>query len=87
MKVSVKQLFDTWNRAFRDNDAELFQSVMTRELAGSCGLDELQSWLDQDVDFFTEPVVRSVFVDVSDPTRAFAEVFPEGLRRGAGGVL
>ena len=70
----VQQLFDTYGRAIRDEDAELFRSVMTRELAGSCGLNQLQAWLDQDENSLAEVVVRSVFVDVADPSRAFAEV-------------
>ena len=73
-KVAVQPLFDTWNRALRDDDAALFHSVLTRELAGSCGLDELQSWLDQDDEFLAEAVVIAVFPDVTDPTRAFAEL-------------
>ena len=73
-KVAVQQFFDTWNRAQRDNDAALFHSLLTRELAGSCGLDQLQSWLEQDEEFLAEPVVSAVFLDVADPTRAFAEI-------------
>ena len=72
--AAVQQLLDTRSRALRDDDAELLRSVMTRDLAGSCGLDQLQSWLDQDENSPREVVVRSVFVDVSDPSRAFAEV-------------
>ena len=41
-KVAIQQLFDTWNRALRDDDAALFHSLLTHELAGSCGLDQLQ---------------------------------------------
>ena len=37
-------------------------------------MDELQSWLDQDEEFLTEPVVSSVFLDVTDPSRGFAEL-------------
>ena len=73
-KVAVQQLFDTWNRALWDNDAALFHSLLTRELAGSCGLDQLQSWLDQDEEFIAEAVVTAVFLDVNDPTRAYAEI-------------
>ena len=95
-KVAVQPLFDTWNRALRDDDAALFHSVLTRELAGSCGLDELQSWLDQDDEFLAEAVVSAVFLDVTDPTRAFAELaagqraarpeeaIPCSMARGAG---
>ena len=72
--AAVQRLFDTWNQALRDEDAELFRSVLTRELAASCRLDDLQSWFDQDEEFLTEVVVRSVFVDVADPSRAFAEI-------------
>ena len=70
----VRQLFDTWNRALRERDAALFHSVLTRELAGRCGLEELQSWLDQHERFFEELEVRTVFLDVADPSRAFAEI-------------
>ena len=72
--AAIQQLFDTYNRALREEDVELFRSVMTRELAGSCGLDQLQSWLEHGERFLTEIVVRSVFVDVADPSRAFAEI-------------
>ena len=47
---------------------------MTRELAESCGLDQLQSWLDQDEEFIAEAVVATVFVDVTDPNRAYADI-------------
>ena len=70
----VRQLFDTWNRALRERDAALFHSVLTRELAGRCGLEELQSWLDQHERFFEELEVRTVFLDVADPSRAYAEI-------------
>ncbi len=73
-KVAVQQLFDTWGRALRDDDAALFHSILTSELAESCGLDELQSLLEQDVEFFPEAMVAAVFLDVTDPTRAFAEI-------------
>ena len=73
-KMAVQQLFGTWNQALRENDAALFRSLLTEELAGSCRLDELQSWLDQDEEFFAEAVVAAVFLDVTDPTRAFAEI-------------
>ena len=72
--MAVQQLFDTWNQALRENDAALFHSLLTEELAGSCGLDELRSWLDQDEEFLAEAVVAAVFLDVTDPTRAFAEI-------------
>ena len=74
--AAVQQLFDTWSRALRDDDAALFHSILTSELAESCGLDELQSWLDQDEEFLAEAVVAAVFLDVTDPTRAFAEIAP-----------
>ena len=80
-KVAVQQLFDTWNRALKEDDAALFHSILTRELAESCGLDELQSWLEQDEEFFAETVVTAVFLDVTDPTRAFAELVA-GQRAG-----
>jgi len=73
-KVAIQQLFDNWNRAQRDNDAALFHSLLTRDLAVSCGLDQLQSWLDQDDEFIAEAVVNAVFLDVADPTRAYAEI-------------
>ncbi len=73
-KVAVQQLFDTWNQALREDDAALFRSLLTEELAGSCGLDQLQSWLEQDEEFLAEAVVAAVFLDVTDPTRAFAEI-------------
>ena len=73
-KVAVQQLFDTWKRALREDDAALFHSLLTRELAGSCGLDELRSWLEQDAEFLPEPVVSAVFLDVTDTTRAYAEI-------------
>ena len=73
-KVAVQQLFDTWSRALMADDAALFRSILTSELAESCGLDELQSWLDQDEEFLAEAMVAAVFLDVTDPTRAFAEI-------------
>ena len=73
-RAAVQQLFDTWNRALRDDDAALFHSVLTRELAGSCGLDELQSWLDQDEGFLAESEVTAVFLDVTDSARALVEL-------------
>ena len=79
--VAIQQLFDTWNQALKDDDADLFHSVLTRELAGSCGLGELRSWLEQDAEFLPDPVVTAVFLDVTDPTRALAEV---GAEQGAG---
>ena len=81
VKVAVQQLFDTWNRALQDKDAALFHSVLRRELAESCGLEQLQSWLDQGERFFAEGMVRSVFLDVADPRRAFAEII-SGQRAG-----
>ena len=83
-KVAVQQLFDTWNQALREDDAALFHSLLTEELAGSCGLDQLQSWLDQDEEFLAEAVVAAVFLDVADPTRAFAEI---AARQSAGRPL
>ena len=80
-KVAVQQLFDTWNRALMEDDAALFHSILTRELAESCGLEELQSWLEQDEEFFAEFEVTAVFLDVTDPTRAFAELVA-GQRAG-----
>lgn len=74
VKAAVQHLFDTWNRALRDKDAALLQSLLTRELAGSCELGELQSWLDQGEDVLGGAVVRSVFLDVANPDRAFAEI-------------
>ncbi len=82
--MSVQQLFDTWNQALREDDAALFHSLLTEELAGSCGLDELQSWLDQDGEFFAETKVTAVFLDVADPSRAFAEI---AARQNAGRPL
>ena len=73
-RVAVQRLFDTWNQALREDDAALFRSLLTEELAGSCGLDQLQSWLEQDEEFLAEAVVAAVFLDVTDPTRAFAEI-------------
>ncbi len=83
-KVAVQRLFDTWNQALREDDASLFHSLLTEELAGSCGLDELQSWLDQEEEFLAEAVVAAVFLDVADPTRAFAEI---AARQNAGRPL
>ena len=74
VKAAVQQLFVTWNRALRDDDAALFHSVLTRDLAGSCGLDELQSWLDQDEGFLAESEVTAVFLDVTDSARALVEL-------------
>ena len=74
IKVAVQHLFDTWNRALEEDDAALFHSILARELAESCGLDELQSWLERDGGFLAEAVVTAVFLDVADPTRAFAEL-------------
>ena len=34
----------------------------------------MQSWLDQDLEFLIEAVVRTVFMDVSDPNRALADI-------------
>ena len=74
VKAAAQQLFVTWNRALRDDDAALFHSVLTRDLAGSCGLDELQSWLDQDEGFLAESKVTAVFLDVTDSARALVEL-------------
>ena len=82
VKDAVQQLFDNWNRALRERDAALFHSFLTRQLAGSCGLEGLQSWLDQGEEFLAEAEVRSVFLDVADPSRAFAEIT---ARQHAGG--
>ena len=75
--AAVQQLFDIYARALRSKDAELLRSTMTRDLAESCRLDELQPWLEQDESSLAKVVVRSVFVDLADPSRAFAEVTPE----------
>ena len=40
IQVAVQQLFDTWSRALRADDAALFRSILTSELAESCELDE-----------------------------------------------
>ena len=82
LKNAVQLLFDSWNKALVERDAALFQSLLTRELAGSCGLAGLQSWLDQGEGFFTEAEVRSVFLDVADPSRALVEII---ARQRAGG--
>ena len=74
VKGAVQMLFDSWNRALVERDAALFHSLLTRELAGSCGLERLQSWLDQGNEFFEEVEVRSVFLDVADPSRALVEI-------------
>ncbi len=74
VQEAVQVLFDTWNQALQEKDAALFQSVLTRQLADSCQLEDLQSWLDQGEDFLANVEVRAVFLDVADPNRAFAEV-------------
>ena len=74
VKGAVQLLFDSRTRALVEGDAALFHSLLTRELAGSCGLEGLQSWIDQGEGFFAEVEVRSVFLDVTDPSRAFAEI-------------
>ena len=74
VKGAVQLLFDSWNRALLERDAALFHSLLTRELAGYCGLKEVQSWLDQGEDFFAEVEVGSVFLDVADPSRALVEI-------------
>ena len=74
IKDAVQQLFDTWDRARRERDAALFHSILTRDLAESCELEEIQSWLDQGEMFLGEVEVRSVFLDVADPSRAYAEI-------------
>ena len=38
VRAAVQLLFDTWDRALEDEDAELFRSVLTREVAESCRL-------------------------------------------------
>ena len=82
LKNAVQLLFDSWNRALAERDVALFHSLMTRELAGSCRLEGLQSWLDQGEGFFTEAEVRSVFLDVADPSRALVEII---VRQHTGG--
>ena len=74
VKDAVQLLFDSRTRALVERDAALFHSLLTRELAGSCGLEGLQSWIDEGEDFLAEAEVRSVFLDVADPGRAFAEI-------------
>lgn len=78
IKTAVQQLFDTWTRALTEADAALFHSILTRELADNCGLDDLQSWLGQDEvsagEFLVGAEVVAVFVDVADPGRALAEL-------------
>ena len=91
-KTAVQQLFDNWTRALIDADAALFHSILTRELADSCGLDDLQSWLDQDEasagEFLMEAEVAAVFLDVADPRRAFAELSAgQRLRRTEESIL
>ena len=74
VKAPVQRMFDTWNQALQEKDAELFRSVLTQELAETCELGELQAWMDQDDDVLAQVMVRSVFVDVADSSRAFAEI-------------
>ena len=74
VKGAVQLLFDSWNRALVEKDAALFHSLLKRELAGSCGLEKLQSWLDQGEGFYEGVEVRSVFLDVADPSRALVEI-------------
>ena len=74
IKITVQQLFDTWNLSRRESDAALFHSILTRDLAESCELEEIQSWLDQGEMFLGEVEVRSVFLAVADPSRAYAEI-------------
>ncbi len=76
VRIAVQRLFETWDRALRDKDAKLFRSILTRDIAAGCGLNDLQSWLDQDLKILREVVVRSVFVDVADPSRALADIIP-----------
>ena len=83
VQEAVQVLFDTWNQALQEKDAALFQSVLTRQLADSCQLEDLQSWLDQGEDFLANVEVRAVFLDVADPNRAFAEVTARQQCRGA----
>ena len=73
-KVAVQRLFDTWDRARRGRDAALFHSILTRDLAESCEPEEIQSWLDQGEMFLGEVEVRAVFLNVADPSRAYAEI-------------
>ena len=84
IKNAVQLLFDSWNRALVERDAALFHSLLTRELAGSCELAGLQSWLDQGEGFFAEAEVRSVFLDVADPSRALVEIIARHLRQVSG---
>lgn len=72
--TAAQRLFDTWNRAHQDKDAALFRSILSRDIATRCGQYDLQSWLDQDLEFHREVVVRSVFVDIADPSRALADI-------------
>ena len=74
IRDAVQQLFDTWNLSRRERDAALFHSILTRELAESCELEEIQSWLDQGEMLLGEVEVRSMFLDVADPSRAYAEI-------------
>ena len=85
VQEAVQVLFDTWNRALQEKDAALFQSVLTRQLADSCRLEGLQSWLDEGEDFLAEVEVRAVFLDVADPSRAFAEI-TTGQQAGPAGA-
>ena len=82
VRGAVQLLFDSWNRALEERDAALFHSLLTQELAGSCGLEKVQSWLDQGEHFLAGAEVRSVFLDVADPGRASVEIV---VRQGAGG--
>ena len=83
VQEAVQVLFDTWNQALQEKDAALFQSVLTRQLADSCQLEDLQSWLDQGEDFLANVEVRAVFLDVADPSRALAEITTGQQCRGA----
>ena len=82
VKGGIQLLFDSRTRALVERDAALFHSILTRELAGSCGLERLQSWIDEGEDFLGEVVVLSVFLDVADPSRAFAEITTRERARG-----
>ncbi len=73
-KGAVQLLFDNLHRATQEKDATLFHSLLTRELAGSCELRQVQSWLDRGAHFPGEVEVRSVFLDIADSSRAYAEI-------------
>ena len=83
IRGAVQQLFDSWNRALEERDAALFHSLLTQELAGSCELEKVQSWLDLGEFFLAGAEVRSVFLDVADPGRASVEIV---VGQSAGGL-